>query len=359
MITDTNSHNNSYKASPCSCRGTPCINRETHCSDRKTPCTGRKTTCTDKKTLCTDRETPCTDRETTCTDKEKLSTDGETPYFCREILCTDKETAYSDRETLCTAKGLGISLTEEKVPSNGAATETIGAVDGEQQVMARTQKQVKDQSVQTENDLKFNGMEKSDLNETQTNEHMSTKQNRNLKVDLPQAGAKHQTIKEYFSNLSPAVAGDLNMWQERARIEKEILKNKMEGKANGKYQLKAPKDIQRKVNTKRKLQFKDIPKSINKIKEIHSEKSSDNFHCNSSKVTLSSWLEDLSLPISAVRKLEDEELELEDMLELMSRDDLCRIGLKKGPELRIWQKVQIHRQTREKSKILLVFSALD
>merc|ERR1712072_1399108 len=320
MITDTNSH--SYKASPCSCRGTSCISRETHCTDRVTPCTGRKTTCTDKKTLytdretpCTDRETPCTDRKTTGTDKETLSTDGETPYFCREILCTD-------RETLCTGKGLGISLTEEKVLSNGAATEIIGAAGGEQQVMARTQKQVKDQSVQTENDLKFNRMEKSDLNETQTNEHMSTKQNRNLKVDLPQAGAKHQTMKEYFSNLSPAVAGDLNMWQERARIEKEILKNKIEGKANGKYQSKAPTHIQSTVNAKRKLQFKDIPKSINKIKEIPSEKSSDNFHCNSNKVTLSSWLEDLSLPISAIRKLKEEELELEDMLELMSRDDL-------------------------------------
>jgi len=225
--------------------------------------------------------------------------------------------------------------------------------------MVRTQKQVKHQSVQTENDLKFNQMENSDLNGIQTNEHRSTKQNKSMKVDLPQAGAKHQTIKEYFSNLSPAVAGDKNMWQERARIEKEILKNKIEGKANGTYQSKAPTHIQRKVNGKRKLQFKNIPKSVNNIKETHSKKYSDKLHCESNKPPLSSWLDDLSLPLSAVRKLEEEELELEDMLELMSREDLCRIGLKKGPELRIWQKVQAHRQTREKSKILQVFSALD
>ena len=38
------------------------------------------------------------------------------------------------------------------------------------------------------------------------------------------------------------------------------------------------------------------------------------------------------------------ELELRDVLEVMSRDDLNRIGLKKGPELRIWQKVERYRR---------------
>jgi len=260
-------------------------------------------------------------------------------------------------KTPCTGMGAGRPLTEQNPPSNGADPDLVGALDGVQQVIARIQKQVRDQSVQTGNDLNYNQVEESDLNENKTNDHVSTKQNQGITIDLPKAGAKHQTIKDYFSNLSPAVNnGDHNMWQERARIEKENLKNKIEGNSDGKYQSKATTDKQRGVKAKRKLQFKEVSKSVNKNKQIHSEKSSDHFHYDAQQPSLSTWLEDLSLPISAIRRLEEEELKLEDMLELMSRDDLCRIGLKKGPELRIWQKVQIYRQTmgnNEKSSGIL------
>jgi len=279
-------------------------------------------------------------------------TDTETPCTGRDTLGTGKEALCTGMKTPCTGMGAGRPLSEQNPPSNGTDHELVGALDGVQQVMARIQKQVRDQSVQTGNDLNYNQVEKSDLNENKTNDDVITKQTKGITIDLPQAGAKHQTIKEYFSNLSPAVNnnGDHNMWQERARIEKENLKNKIEGNSDGKYQSRATTDKQRGVKAKRKLQFKEVSKSVNKNKEIPSENSSDHFHYDGQHPSLSTWLEDLSLPISAVRRLEEEELRVEDMLELMSREDLSRIGLKKGPELRIWQKVQMYRQTRGKNE---------
>merc|ERR1712013_599160 len=166
---------------------------------------------------------PCPGRVTSCTDRVTLGTG-------KEALCTGMKTPCTGMKTPCTSMGAGRPLTEQNPPSNGTAPEIVEALDGVRQVMARIQKQVRDQSVQTGNDLNYNQVEKSDLNENKTNDDVITKQTKGITIDLPQAGAKHQTIKEYFSNLSPAVNnnGDHNMWQERARIEKENLKNKIE-----------------------------------------------------------------------------------------------------------------------------------
>ena len=64
--------------------------------------------------------------------------------------------------------------------------------------------------------------------------------------------------------------------------------------------------------------------------------------------TLVQWLEDIGVSKSTIEIFLGEELELSDVLEVMSREDLNRIGLRKGPELRIWQQVEIHRRESQK-----------
>ena len=58
---------------------------------------------------------------------------------------------------------------------------------------------------------------------------------------------------------------------------------------------------------------------------------------------LTNWLTDLNIDQQAVDKFSSEDLTLNDVLDLMSRDDLKRLGLKAGPELRIWREILRHR----------------
>merc|ERR1719410_36862 len=58
---------------------------------------------------------------------------------------------------------------------------------------------------------------------------------------------------------------------------------------------------------------------------------------------LVSWLKDLAIDDRSVDVFVNEDLTLNDVLELMSRDDLKRLGLKAGPELRIWRAILRHR----------------
>ena len=58
---------------------------------------------------------------------------------------------------------------------------------------------------------------------------------------------------------------------------------------------------------------------------------------------LVAWLAQLGLNQETIHKMTGEDLTLSDVLDLMSRDDLRRLGLKAGPELRIWRAVLHHR----------------
>jgi hypothetical protein len=55
------------------------------------------------------------------------------------------------------------------------------------------------------------------------------------------------------------------------------------------------------------------------------------------------WLQNLGLNTSSINRIICEDLTLSDVLDLMSRDDLKRLGLKAGPELRIWRAILQHR----------------
>jgi len=58
---------------------------------------------------------------------------------------------------------------------------------------------------------------------------------------------------------------------------------------------------------------------------------------------LVNWLKNLAIDDKSVDKFVNEDLTLNDVLELMYRDDLKRLGLKAGPELRIWRAILRHR----------------
>merc|ERR1712115_649954 len=51
------------------------------------------------------------------------------------------------------------------------------------------------------------------------------------------------------------------------------------------------------------------------------------------------WLKELGLNKESMDRILGEELTLTDMLELMDREDLKRLGLKAGPELRVWRAI--------------------
>jgi len=55
------------------------------------------------------------------------------------------------------------------------------------------------------------------------------------------------------------------------------------------------------------------------------------------------WLRVLGLNRESTDRILGEDLTLSDMLELMSREDLKRLGLKAGPELRVWRAILTHR----------------
>jgi mitogen-activated protein kinase kinase kinase 5 len=56
------------------------------------------------------------------------------------------------------------------------------------------------------------------------------------------------------------------------------------------------------------------------------------------------WLEVLKLNQDSMDRILNEDLTLNDMLELMSREDLKGLGLKAGPELRVWRAILTHRK---------------
>jgi len=58
---------------------------------------------------------------------------------------------------------------------------------------------------------------------------------------------------------------------------------------------------------------------------------------------LVNWLAQLNLNSESVDRILGEDLTLTDMLELMSREDLKGLGLKAGPELRVWRAILNHR----------------
>jgi len=58
---------------------------------------------------------------------------------------------------------------------------------------------------------------------------------------------------------------------------------------------------------------------------------------------LITWLQNLGLNTTSIDRIVSEDLTLSDVLDLMTRDDLKRLGLKAGPELRIWRAILQHR----------------
>jgi len=58
---------------------------------------------------------------------------------------------------------------------------------------------------------------------------------------------------------------------------------------------------------------------------------------------LVTWLQNLALNNNSIDRIVNEDLTLNDVLDLMSRDDLKRLGLRAGPELRIWRAILHHR----------------
>lgn len=56
------------------------------------------------------------------------------------------------------------------------------------------------------------------------------------------------------------------------------------------------------------------------------------------------WLQDLGMDTECTERFAREQFTKEDVLHLMTRDDLRRLGLRLGPELRIWKAIQQHRE---------------
>lgn len=65
---------------------------------------------------------------------------------------------------------------------------------------------------------------------------------------------------------------------------------------------------------------------------------------NSPDTALIDWLQSLSLDEDSIRKFKDEDYTKDDVLNLMSREDLRRLGLKGGMELRVWKAITLHRE---------------
>lgn len=57
------------------------------------------------------------------------------------------------------------------------------------------------------------------------------------------------------------------------------------------------------------------------------------------------WLQDLGMDTECIERFAREQFTKEDVLHLMTRDDLRRLGLRLGPELRIWKAIQQHRDS--------------
>lgn len=63
-------------------------------------------------------------------------------------------------------------------------------------------------------------------------------------------------------------------------------------------------------------------------------------HCDEDLIR---WLQDLGMDTECIERFAREQFTKEDVLLLMTRDDLRRLGLRLGPELRIWKAIQQHR----------------
>lgn len=57
------------------------------------------------------------------------------------------------------------------------------------------------------------------------------------------------------------------------------------------------------------------------------------------------WLQDLGMDTECIERFAREQFTKEDVLHLITRDDLRRLGLRLGPELRIWKAIQQHRDS--------------
>ena len=68
---------------------------------------------------------------------------------------------------------------------------------------------------------------------------------------------------------------------------------------------------------------------------------------------LHQWLKDLDVDSTTIEKFAAEDLTYLDVLTLMTREDLTKLNLRLGPELRIW-----HRITIERNKNMQSHSAL-
>ncbi|XP_067125042.1 mitogen-activated protein kinase kinase kinase 15 isoform X2 [Centruroides vittatus] len=65
---------------------------------------------------------------------------------------------------------------------------------------------------------------------------------------------------------------------------------------------------------------------------------------NSGDEELTDWLRSLSLDEDSIKKFIEEDYTKDDVLNLMSREDLRRLGLKGGMELRVWKAISNHRE---------------
>eukprot|EP00092_Neocalanus_flemingeri_P056311 GFUD01066735.1.p1 GENE.GFUD01066735.1~~GFUD01066735.1.p1 ORF type:complete len:227 (+),score=38.88 GFUD01066735.1:56-736(+) len=156
-----------------------------------------------------------------------------------------------------------------------------------------------------------------------------------------QTHLEQRTIKDWFFNLSPVcfVRGE-NSREEIAMDRK---------KTNENYRIYEETRVIA-GNTKIKMiigkqQSSQIAQPIN-IRNGFLKASS--FNDNIPNMTqidqnLVQWLHSLCLSRTTIALFSGEELILDDVLEIMSREDWKRVGLKKGPELRIWQAVQNYR----------------
>lgn len=70
---------------------------------------------------------------------------------------------------------------------------------------------------------------------------------------------------------------------------------------------------------------------------------------------LRNWLKDLDIDEASIRKFAEEDLSLGDVLSLMTRDDLARLNLKLGPELRIWDKIGKERNSSKKWLFFIIW----
>ena len=58
---------------------------------------------------------------------------------------------------------------------------------------------------------------------------------------------------------------------------------------------------------------------------------------------LHQWLKELDVDDGTIEKFASEDLTYSDVMTLMTREDLSKLRLKLGPELRIWNRITLER----------------